>query len=93
MTNNYYLIKKDNKLDILFDTYMYQCVCVCLRADIYNYSSFNYIYKIYINYVFYMLESVQNIEENKEKLLELKFRFNTKKDTLEFVELVGRKIF
>jgi len=83
LINNYHLIKKNNALDILFDTCIYRYIC----TDIYNFSSFNYIYKIYINYVFYMLEPTQNIGANQQTLLELKFKFNTKKNTLNFNDI------
>jgi hypothetical protein len=85
LVNNYDLIKSDNKLDILFDAYMFKYFKMgCSSSDnnstnifyINNYISFNYVYKIYINCVNKIVETnLENKEVLDESLIDLKTIF------------------
>jgi hypothetical protein len=67
LVNNYHLIKLDNKLDIIND--------IGSNHIIISYIYFNYIYKIYINCVYHIIEtSIDKLQLHKQ-LLEFKCAF------------------
>jgi hypothetical protein len=84
LVNNYHLIKKDNKLDILFDNYIFEYIKIVPqigehpRFYIFNFICFNYVYKIYINRVNNIIETNLDEEQLNKSLLNLKNDFSNK---------------
>jgi hypothetical protein len=79
LVNKYDLIKTDNKLDLLFDNYIFEYFgksSICDKNfNICYYICFNYIYKIYINRVNNIINTILDKEELDKSLLDLKIRF------------------